>query len=247
MYTAKKTASEMKFENLNDKDIVGDKCIRNDEGNIAYDDDAKLKAWKEHYERLLNEEFDWDESSLSDTDPVEGPPFQITEDMVASAVLHMKSGKAAGPSGIVVEMLKAAGDCIFPLLTNLINSIILTHAVPDDWDRSYIINLFKGKGDSLDRGNFRGLKLLEVVQKIMERVLEGLIRSQVQIDEMQFGFVPGKGTSDAIFILRQLQEKYIGKHKQLFFAFVDLEKAFDRIPRKVLWWAMRKLRIDAGC
>ena len=54
--------------------------------------------------------------------------------------------------------------------------------------------------------------------------------------EMQFGFVPGRGTTDAIFIARQLQEKYFAAKKPLYFAVVDLEKAFDRVHRKVLWW-----------
>ena len=52
---------------------------------------------------------------------------------------------------------------------------------------------------------------------------------------MQFGFMPGRRISYAIFILRQVHEKYLGKHKDLYFAFVDLEKAFDRVPRTVLW------------
>ena len=59
------------------------------------------------------------------------------------------------------------------------------------------------------------------------------------IDDMQFGFMPGRGTTDAIFILRQLQEKFLEKKLQLYFAFIDLEKAFDRVPREVIWWAMR--------
>ena len=61
---------------------------------------------------------------------------------------------------------------------------------------------------------------------------------------MQFGFMPGRGTTDAIFILRQLQEKHLAKNKKLYFAFVDLEKAFECVPRKVIWWAMRKLGIE---
>ena len=93
-------------------------------------------------------------------------------------------------------------------------------------------------GDALERGNYRGLKLLDHVMKGMER------RERISIDDMQFGFMPGRGTTDAIFILRQLQEKHLAKNKKLYFAFVDLEKAFDRIPRKVIWWAMRKLGID---
>ena len=62
---------------------------------------------------------------------------------------------------------------------------------------------------------------------------------------MQFGFIPGKGTTDAIFImwLWQVQEKY-PKKKKLHYAFVDLEKAFDRVPREVVRWALWKLGVD---
>ena len=65
----------------------------------------------------------------------------------------------------------------------------------------------------------------------------------LNIDEMQFGFVPGRHTTDAIFIVRQLQEKYIAAKKLLYIASVDLEKAFDHVPRKVIWWVLRSLGV----
>ena len=60
---------------------------------------------------------------------------------------------------------------------------------------------------------------------------------------MQFGFVPGRGTTDTIFIVCQL-EKYIAAKKPPCFAFVDLEKAFDHVPRKVLRWLLRSLVVE---
>ena len=67
---------------------------------------------------------------------------------------------------------------------------------------SFIVNLYKGKGDALNRGNYRGLKLIEQVMKVLERMVEGFIRQRVEIDEMQCGFMSGHGTTDAIFIVR---------------------------------------------
>ena len=57
---------------------------------------------------------------------------------------------------------------------------------------------------------------------------------------MQFGFMPERGTIDVVFILRRIQEDYNAKGKRLYMCYVDLNKAFDRVPRKVLEWAMRK-------
>ena len=106
------------------------------------------------------------------------------------------------------------------------------------------MNLYKGKGEALDRGNYRGLKLTDQAMKLLECVMDPCIRKMVNIDDMHFAFVPGRGTTDTIFTVRQLQEKYIAAKKPLFFAFVDLEKAFDRVPRKVLWWALRSLGVE---
>ena len=76
--------------------------------------------------------------------------------------------------------------------------------------------------------------------KIIERVLERRIRTLVDFDETQFGFMPGKGTTDALFLVQRLQEEHRAKDKGLYVCFVDLEKAFDRVPRRVMEWAIRK-------
>ena len=55
--------------------------------------------------------------------------------------------------------------------------------------------------------------------------------------------MPDRDRIDAVFILRRLQEDYHAKRKTLYMRFVDLEKAFDRVLKQVLEWAMRKKRI----
>ena len=107
-----------------------------------------------------------------------------------------------------------------------------------------MVNVYKGMGDALTCGSYRGIKLLEHAMKVLEKVIEGFVRKIVKIDSMQFGFMAGRSTTDTIFIVRQLQEKYLAKNKDLWMAFVDLEKAFDRVPREVVWWALRYLGVD---
>ena len=123
--------------------------------------------------------------------------------MLADAVAKMQPGKAPEPSGVVSEMLNASMKASCAILSKLANTIVAENRIPDDWTESFIINLYKGKDDALERGNYRGLKLTEHCMKVLERVVDKLIRDKIIVDinEMQFGFVSGRGNCDAIFIL----------------------------------------------
>jgi len=92
--------------------------------------------------------------------------------------------------------------------------------------------LYKGKGDAIECSNYRSLKMLEHIMKILESVVERRIRGSITISDIQVGFMPEKSTVDAILsAVRQLVEKYGTVGKDLFVAFIDLEKAFDHGPR----------------
>ena len=75
--------------------------------------------------------------------------------------------------------------------------------------------------------------------KVIERIYERRVRKVVELDEMQMGFMPGRGTTDAIFIKRQLIEKYEVAGRNLYMVFLDLEKAFARVSIKKIWWSLR--------
>ena len=73
-------------------------------------------------------------------------------------------------------MLKAAGEVGIELLTELTEVVFCNDVIPTDWQESFILNLYKGKGDALERGNYRGVKLTDQVMKLLERVLDSFIR-----------------------------------------------------------------------
>ena len=102
-----------------------------------------------------------------------------------------------------------------------------------------MVNVYKGKGDKLTCGSYRDIQLIQLLEhamKVLKRVIKGRVRKIVKIDSMQFGIMAGRSTTDGIFIVRQLQAKYLAKKKYLWMDFVDLEKAFDRVTREVDWW-----------
>ena len=107
-------------------------------------------AWKQHYEHILNKEFSWNSEDQT-ADPVVVPRILITIEMVEKTIIKMKNGKAAGPLGIVPEMLKASGDTGVWLVADLTNDI-RNDTIPSAWKNSFIITIYKGKGDAMIKG-----------------------------------------------------------------------------------------------
>jgi hypothetical protein len=156
----------------------------------------------------------------------------------------MKLGKATGVSEVAAEHIAASGMVGIEVITKIAHRVLNGEGIPDEWRCSVSVPLYKGKGDVRDCGAYRGVKLLEHAMKVVERVFLMRLRKMVEIDEMQCGFMPGKGTVDALFMARMLQERYGRKKRKLYMCFVDLEKAFDCVPRKVIEWALRKKGVN---
>ena len=88
-------------------------------------------------------------------------------------------------------------------LTRLFNRILMGERMPEKW-RNELIPIYKNKGDAKCCGNYRGLKLMSHTIKVWERIIEARLSDRVEISKQQYRFMPGKGTTDAMFALRML-------------------------------------------
>ncbi|XP_063708920.1 uncharacterized protein LOC134837472 [Culicoides brevitarsis] len=219
------------------KGIVAPKYIQDGNGKLLTKDEDICDRWKAFMQHLLNEEFP--RTARPTENSVCGPVQEITIEEVEIAVKKMKRNKAVGPDSIPSEFWKKSGQLGYKFLQILFNKILFGDKMPDDFRRSYLLPFFKNKGDARNCSNYRGIKLMSHTMKIYERVFDSRIRAQVSLHKNQCGFVGGKSTTDATQALRILMEKYRDAQKDLHFVFIDLEKAFDRVPRDLIWNALR--------
>ena len=107
-----------------------------------------------------------------------------------------------------------------------------------DWRRACIVPLYKGKGDKCECSNSRGISLLSAVFKLFGRLLIKT-GTECAIGEEQCGFRHGRGCMDQVFAIRQVCERYLANGKDVFCAFMDLEKAYASIDQHGMWQMLK--------
>ena len=156
------------------------------------------------------------------------------------AIKGIKFEKAASEDKIRPEMLKAlTGEGIL-WLTRVSQVAWKYGKAPRDWQTGVIILIFK-KRDRKQCTNYRGISQLSLPGKVYAKCLDRKCQEIVEskLEDGQCGFRPGRSTTDQIFTLKQIFEKSWEYGKDLFACFVDLEKAYDRVPRDKLWKDLR--------
>ncbi|KAK6729652.1 hypothetical protein RB195_006600 [Necator americanus] len=191
--------------------------------------EATLPIWKEHFKTLLNRLT----PSAPELEHVHRPTYAVNEEPptvseVLVCIQKMKNGKSGGDDGISAKMLKYLPPSGIREMTEIIRSIWIDERIPDSWRHAIIIPLHK-KLSVTDPRNYRGISLLRVMYKVLERIiLDRLIkhREETTRDE-QAGFRPGRSTIDQVFIVRRVIKIWQRYSKPMQLAFLDFEAAFD--------------------
>ena len=126
-----------------------------------------MEKWKEHFEKVSNEEFP--RSISTDAEKIQGNMEEIVIEEIIGALRAMKKRKAMGPDQIPIKIWCVLGKEALIFLHLLFNKIARDGIMPNQWRESTIISLFKGKGSPTSCENYRGIKLLSHTMKRWER------------------------------------------------------------------------------
>ena len=152
--------------------------------------------------------------NLRDIQPTQGPLQEIIHEEVERQLRKSKNNKSCGPDGIPVEAFKHLGRWGVSQLTNIFNDIMHSGMMPGVRRESILTPSYTDKGNHMNCSNFTGIKLLTHVMKLWEHIIDQTLRDIVSISDGQFDFRPGVGTTDAIFIIRTVCEKYSAERER---------------------------------
>ena len=214
-----------------------DKPIKSKEGKPLTTIQEQLNRWTEHFSELLNRPTPDNPPEIPPTDTI--LPINCEKPSKAEirrAINKLKSGKAAGPDNIPAEAIKIDAATSVEILNHLFEKIWEEDQIPEDWKEGLMIKLPK-KGDLHDCKNYRGIMLLSVPGKVLNRILLERMRSAVdaKLRDHQAGFRQDRSCTDHIATLRIIIEQTLEWNSSLYVNFIDFEKAFDSLDRNTLW------------
>ena len=127
----------------------------------------------------------------------------ITYVKMINAVKKMKFGKVTGSSEVNIEMIIASGKIGVKVLMELCLRVLDGKGIPGEWQTSFVVPIYKRRGDVMSCGSYGGIKLLKHAMKIVEKRL----RDIVNLNELKFGFMPKKSKVYGLFALKRKEEE----------------------------------------
>ena len=215
--------------------------VKDKNGSVLVGADKQLSRWAEHFEELLNRPAPANAPDIPAAEedlPIDcGKP---TREEIRKAIKQLKNGKAAGTDEIPAEALKVDPEMLAEILYGLFEKIWEEEEIPLEWKEGLLIKIAK-KGDLGLCSNYRGITLLSVPGKVLNRIILERLKGPVDrtLRDQQAGFRPGRSCTDQITTLRIIVEQSIEWNSPLYVNFVDYEKAFDSLDRETLWKLLR--------
>lgn len=221
--------------------------ILDETGKLLIDNNDILHRWIRYIEKLYEgqglHERDIEEEQLVEED--EKGPAILKEEFV-KALMSIHNGKAAGNDQIYIEMIKyAMCEPFTKEIFDIMQDIYTTGQVPLDFQISKTVTLPK-KLNTAKCEEFRTLSLISQASKIILKIIQNRLRPIVekQLGPDQYGFRQNKGTREAILALRLVADRRLELNLDTHIAFIDLEKAFDKVDWKMMMEILSAAGVD---
>lgn len=167
----------------------------------------------------------------------------ITRGELIKSISRLKLNKAPGIDATTPGIWINSPPVLIDLILELFNHILYTGIFPSEWSRGLIVPLHK-KGAKDDVRNYRGITLLPIINKIFCDIVFHRIQlwsdKYYPLVEEQAGFRKKFTTADNIFVLHTVINRYLSIKGRLYCAFIDFEKAFDRVCHCLLFYKLFK-------
>ena len=154
-----------KQRNRQSKDVQQVRVIKSKTGEILMVEEKVKQRWKEYFDDLLNQENPRERREMR-TEETKRDVEDISVEKVRTGLRKMKKRKAQGTDDIPVEVWIALGNKGVEFLVNFFNRLLQGEKMPDEWRRSVLVPLYKGKGDIKECANYRGIKLMSHSMKL---------------------------------------------------------------------------------
>lgn len=227
---------------------ANEKMMQKDDGSKCKTPEENAEVFRCHFEKLYGRQPSFDRAVIDNLEQqpiVQECDHLPTDDEIRKAVRKMKN-KAPGVSGLSPQLWKALAqdDNTYNILKMIVLDFWETELPPEQWQKG-LLKILPKKGDLSKAGNYRGIMLLEAAYKIVAILLHERLQPIAEdLDhEAQCGFRPGRGCADAVFTVKLAMKKRREHSQETWILFLDLVKAFDRVPRELLWEILAKFGV----
>lgn len=212
-------------------------AVLDKDGNLLSGKEEIQARWTEHFQEVLNRGAsanpitEEEDNCFEFSDIIEEiETNEPTIGEVKLAIGRLKNGKPPGTDSITAELLKAGEEFSGMKMHELLKNIWKYEKVPSRWKEGLIIKLPK-KGNLKECKNSRGITLLPVAGKILGRIIIDRLCNGVdkRLRMEQAGYRNGRGTTEQVFVLRNILEQVNEWQETLYLGFVDFEKALDSV------------------
>ena len=214
--------------------------IQEKDGNCLTETNDSLERWTEYCVELYSYTVIGDSEVLPFPLVTDTNNYPILREEDKAAVKSLKKGKSPGIDNIPGELVQAGGDAVIGALRKICNKIWQTGEWPIPWTQSLIITIPKKGNPHQQCKNYHTISLICHPSKVLLKVLLNRLKPQAEsiISEEQAGFRSGRSTTEQIFNLRILCERYLQHQQDLYHVFIDFKKAFDRVWHKALLFGL---------